>query len=49
MSFTPVQGGSHPVAHHFDSAEQQADASKLGMWIFLCTEILMFGGFLLAI
>src|SRR5699024_11384852 len=30
--------------HHFVDAEQQLDASKMGMWIFLATEILMFGG-----
>jgi len=28
----------------FDSAEQQKDASQLGMWIFLITEIMFFGG-----
>ena len=33
-----------PLAHHFESTHQQAQACKLGMWIFLCTEILMFGG-----
>jgi cytochrome c oxidase subunit 3 len=32
------------LAHHFESAEQQFQASKLGMWIFLATEILFFGG-----
>ncbi|MHB1155255.1 MAG: cytochrome c oxidase subunit 3 family protein [Phycisphaerales bacterium] len=32
------------VAHHFHSAEQQNAGGKLGMWIFLATEILMFGG-----
>ena len=36
--------GGHKVAHHFDSAEQEFQASKLGIWLFLCTEILMFGG-----
>jgi len=30
--------------HHFESAEQQKDASTLGMWVFLVTEILFFGG-----
>jgi cytochrome c oxidase subunit 3 len=30
--------------HHFVNAEQQFDTSKLGMWLFLATEILMFGG-----
>lgn len=32
------------VAHHFDSADTQFEASKLGVWIFLVTEILLFGG-----
>ena len=30
--------------HHFTTAEQQNDASKLGMWLFLVTEVLLFGG-----
>ena len=39
----------HPaLAHHFDSLEQQAEASLLGMWVFLVTEILFFGGALMA-
>ncbi len=35
---------SSAVAHHFDSAEQQHHASFLGMWLFLVTEIMFFGG-----
>jgi cytochrome c oxidase subunit 3 len=35
---------AHPVAHHFDDAEQQHEAGQLGMWLFLVTEILFFGG-----
>lgn len=31
-------------AHHFENAEQQFDSGKLGMWIFLVTEILFFSG-----
>jgi cytochrome c oxidase subunit III len=36
----------HPygLAHHFDSMEQQKEAATLGMWIFLATEIMFFGG-----
>jgi cytochrome c oxidase subunit 3 len=36
----------HPVtlAHQFDDAEQQREATTLGMWVFLATEILFFGG-----
>ena len=28
----------------FDTAEQQKDASTLGMWLFLITEVMFFGG-----
>ena len=36
----------HPahLQHHFADAKQQNDSAKLGMWIFLLTEILIFGG-----
>ncbi|MGB5107117.1 MAG: cytochrome c oxidase subunit 3 family protein [Candidatus Zixiibacteriota bacterium] len=36
----------HPahLQHHFHDVGQQADAAKLGMWLFLLTEILLFGG-----
>ena len=30
--------------HHFATMEQQFDTSKIGMWLFLATEILLFGG-----
>ncbi|HVX67069.1 MAG: cytochrome c oxidase subunit 3 family protein [Acidobacteriota bacterium] len=32
------------LQHHFTTAEQQSDAGKIGMWLFLVTEILLFGG-----
>lgn len=32
------------LAHHFDTPEQQFSTSKLGIWLFLATEVLMFGG-----
>lgn len=35
-------------AHHFETAEQQYAASKLGMWLFLVTEVLFFGGLFVA-
>src|SRR5690606_33488838 len=43
-------GELHPanLQHHFVSAQQQFEASKLGMWIFLVTEILLFGGMFVA-
>src|SRR5499427_8331787 len=30
--------------HHFTTMEQQFDTSKIGMWLFLATEVLTFGG-----
>lgn len=32
------------LAHHFDTPQQQYDSARLGMWIFLMTEVLFFGG-----
>jgi cytochrome c oxidase subunit 3 len=32
------------LKHHFDDAEQQHEAATLGMWLFLATELLFFGG-----
>src|ERR1700730_14913479 len=35
----------HPeLLHHFADPQQQRDASSLGMWVFLATEIMFFGG-----
>ena len=39
----------HPaLAHQFDDLEQQKEAATLGMWVFLVTEVLFFGGLFLA-
>jgi len=35
------------LAHQFEDTEQQREASTLGMWIFLATEIMFFGGMFL--
>jgi cytochrome c oxidase subunit III len=32
------------LAHHFESYHQQRESASLGMWIFLVTEIMFFGG-----
>jgi cytochrome c oxidase subunit III len=32
------------LVHQFESVEQQRDAGTLGMWLFLATEVLFFGG-----
>jgi cytochrome c oxidase subunit 3 len=36
------------LAHHFSDLEQQNESAKLGMWLFLLTEILLFGGVFVA-
>ena len=33
---------------HFDDLQQQDDTTKLGMWTFLATEVMFFGGMFLA-
>lgn len=32
------------LQHHFTSMPQQFEAAKIGMWLFLVTEVLLFGG-----
>src|SRR5687768_6624740 len=42
----PTDHAHGPVglAHHFDDLEQQHESGTLGMWAFLVTEVLFFGG-----
>jgi cytochrome c oxidase subunit 3 len=38
-----VPGAAHPaLSHHFESLGKQTQAQRLGMWLFLATEILLF-------
>ncbi len=32
------------VAEHFEDLEKQAHAARLGMWVFLASELLFFAG-----
>jgi cytochrome c oxidase subunit 3 len=47
---TPLHGNGHAhphhpaLQHHFDTIAQQREAGVLGMWVFLLTEVLFFGG-----
>ncbi len=46
---TPTANTGHEerpefLQHHFATVEQQRETSKLGLWIFLVTEVLFFGG-----
>ncbi|MCG3138029.1 MAG: hypothetical protein HJJLKODD_01885 [Phycisphaerae bacterium] len=46
MNQHEAHGSEHPsfLAHHFATPRQQFEAGKLGMWLFLSTEILLFSG-----
>lgn len=39
-----AHGDGPRLAHHFDTYQQQFDAGKLGIWLFLLTEVLFFSG-----
>jgi cytochrome c oxidase subunit 3 len=39
---------STALQHQFDDLEQQKETSTLGMWVFLATEIMFFGGMITA-
>lgn len=47
---TTTHGHGHNPAlqHHFDTPGQQKEAATLGMWAFLVTEIMLFGGIFMA-
>jgi cytochrome c oxidase subunit III len=44
MPSDAVHPYSASLAHQFDDAGQQKEAATLGMWVFLVTEVLFFGG-----
>jgi len=45
----PIEIDQTPAPrHHFESLEQQKDASTVGMWVFLITEVMFFGGLFMA-
>ena len=45
-----VDTHAHPayLRHHFETVEQQREAASFGMWVFLLTEIMFFGGMFMA-
>jgi cytochrome c oxidase subunit 3 len=52
MSSSDGHAGAHSahnpnLAHHFDTIEKQDYAARLGMWLFLGTEVLLFAGLFL--
>ncbi len=48
MSSTHITTGGYQHAHHYKSAGDEFEASKQGMWLFMVTEVLMFGGLFVA-
>jgi cytochrome c oxidase subunit 3 len=48
MSTKQSARNDSPLAHQFDDLPQQREADELGMWLFLCTEVMFFGGLFLA-
>jgi cytochrome c oxidase subunit 3 len=44
----PIHAANPHLAHHFDTPLQQFEAGKLGIWLFLLTEVLFFAGLFVA-
>jgi cytochrome c oxidase subunit 3 len=42
MSEAGAHAAPSHLAHHFESLDKQAHAHRLGMWLFLATEVLLF-------
>jgi cytochrome c oxidase subunit 3 len=36
------------LRHHFETVQQQKETATLGMWVFLVTEVMLFGGIFMA-
>jgi cytochrome c oxidase subunit 3 len=48
LATTHEHAAHSALQHHFENMEQQREAGTLGMWVFLVTEIMFFGGMFLA-
>jgi cytochrome c oxidase subunit 3 len=49
LATTHERASAHSaLQHHFENMEQQREAGTLGMWVFLVTEMMFFGGMFLA-
>src|SRR2546422_10073014 len=49
LATTQEHAATHSaLQQHFENMEQQGEAGTLGMWVFLVTEIMFFGGMFLA-
>ena len=43
-----THGHDPSLQHHFQNPQQQVDAGRMGIWLFLATEVLFFGGLFIA-
>ena len=48
MTTNVTSSHEHHFAHHFDSADHEYNSAKQGIWLFMVTEIMMFGGLFIA-
>jgi cytochrome c oxidase subunit III len=48
MTSHSASSAPSPLVHQFDDLAQQHESGELGMWIFLSTEVMFFGGLFLA-
>jgi cytochrome c oxidase subunit 3 len=44
LAISDIEIAEHNLQHHFADMDQQRETSTFGMWIFLVTEIMFFGG-----
>ncbi len=44
LATSDIEIAEHSLRHHFASMDQQRETSTFGMWLFLVTEIMFFGG-----
>ena len=44
LAAPPAHRASLALHHQFEELDQQYDASNFGMWVFLATEVMFFGG-----
>jgi len=44
LATSDIQIAEHALQHHFADMEQQRETASFGMWAFLLTEVMFFGG-----
>jgi cytochrome c oxidase subunit 3 len=44
LATSDIEIAEHALQHHFADMDQQKETSTFGMWLFLVTEIMFFGG-----